>query len=240
MYPNSKDVIEDAVSSDVSSEDQIYANKNNLFMNGRDEIMPANTEGSCDTSSINTIVMHANQKARKVKINMRENNARRFLDHLGKVKSKVFKKRLTLQDYYEHTKPYIAEMAINGGGVPPVINSVNATDSLAQGSTRDFEEDPLVKLEEVEDYKAYPQIREFEKPMQKSARRKNRTKRQDLAISYDDMNRKDNYIFFEIFAFYADNYLEKENKQKTKKIKKVLKRSVSKLSREPIKTTIYP
>jgi hypothetical protein len=201
-------------------------------MNGRDEIMPAKTENGSENSSIDTIVMHANQKARKVKINMRENNARRFLDHLGKVKSKVFKKRLTLQDYYENTKPYIAELVLNNGHAHRANNSVNSTDSLIQGSTKDFEEDPLQKAEEaeLENCRTYPRIREFEKPMKKKTKTKCRTKRDNLAISYDDMNRKDNYIFFEIFAFYADNYLEKENKQKTKKVKQTLKRSVSKLS----------
>lgn len=207
-------------------------------MNGRDEIMPRNTENSSESSSIDAIVMHANQKARKVKINMRENNARRFLDHLGKVKSKVFKKRLTLQDYYENQKPYIAGLVLNRGEAYHAPNSVNATDSLIQGSTKDNEEDQLHKVDEAEfeNCRTYPRIREFEKPMKKAIKKKCKTRRENLAINYDDMNRKDNYIFFEIFAFYADNYLGKESKQKAKRVKKVSKKQISKLSQEPIKT----
>lgn len=86
---HSIDVIGDGVSTDQSSYDRVYTNKNHLMMNERDEIIPdKNNEGS-DVSSIKSILKHTQQKMRKINNTNRENNARRFLKQLDVMKSKL-------------------------------------------------------------------------------------------------------------------------------------------------------
>jgi len=131
------DVIEDGVSSDQSFYDRVYTNKNHLVMNERDEIIPDENREESDASSIKSIVKHANQKSRKIKNTNRENNARRFLKQLDKMKSKVYKKRLTLQDYFEIEKQKIGYAIMVDDIDNSDNNSDGASDSGMHGSTKD-------------------------------------------------------------------------------------------------------
>jgi hypothetical protein len=67
------------------------------------------------------------------------------------------------------------------------------------------------------------------KPKAKKNQKKYRTSRtKELNINYNDVNRKDNFIFFEVLAVYADTYLDKSDKNVANLDQKMSKRRLRK------------
>lgn len=45
----------------------------------------------------------------------------------------------------------------------------------------------------------------------KKSKKGKKGKRKNLDVNYNDLNRKDNYVFFELLSTYANQYLDKKD-----------------------------
>jgi hypothetical protein len=160
--------------------------------------------------------------------------------YLGVPTQSFYKKRLTSQDYLEFEKQKIGYSIIMDDVDSNDTISDRGIDSVMQGSTKDWDENVANRPAEGQQPSAKHQpnekiIKEYEKSfrsvMKKSKKKRSRRSgREDLTICYSDMNRKDNFIFFELFALYTNNYLDDKDRMTKKKVSRLVNRSISKSS----------
>lgn len=95
-----RDVIDNTVSSESNSDDDFgFENRNNLIFGANDEIIAYAHVVDSDATSIGSYSLQPKRVNRKAIANSRENNAKKFLGQLDKMRSKVLTNRLTLKDY---------------------------------------------------------------------------------------------------------------------------------------------
>lgn len=216
---NSNEVVEDIVDSDSSQDEHFYNPNNNLVLAMDDKIIASNHCIDSDASSIASYNVNCKRVTHKNKVNCRENNAKKFLENLDKMCSKVKQKRLTLQDYKENLKISKGNQKrlnqdSNWRSEYSTIKSVTSEDI---GSTKPMDEEFNNKsltlqqkfMFEKQKHVKPQKVKEVSK---KQSRRCKSFRKEDLSINYDDVNRKDNYIFFEVFAVYANNFIEAQDR----------------------------
>mmetsp|Transcript_25096 Transcript_25096/g.27847 ORF Transcript_25096/g.27847 Transcript_25096/m.27847 type:complete len:192 (+) Transcript_25096:272-847(+) len=180
-------------------------------MDMNDEILASNNliEIS-DTSSIASYVMQPRKANYILKAQSREVQAQKYLDKLEKVKTKVVKRKLNLEEYNNQLKG-------DQGFVR--IGQENEFDEQEKDDAEVFEKDSknlkIKKQKSKSKNSVGLNIKEnsvFNKP--KGNKKKNKVKEDGFNVNYQDMNKKDNFVFFELLATYADSYLDKKDVNK--------------------------
>uniref|UniRef100_A0A7S3N3L6 Uncharacterized protein n=1 Tax=Euplotes harpa TaxID=151035 RepID=A0A7S3N3L6_9SPIT len=178
-----------------------------------DEIIAQNYADDNETSSVSSYTMDPRGvRARPVKRD-RSQNARKFLDKLKKARDEVVAKRIANPNKHilrakQSVKASICEKKCE------VDSSTDPNSSLftiKQNEARNlkekfFKEKQMQKLMN----KTKPEFKPcYLNPVAKPKKRK--TNKQ-FEINYEDLDRKDNFIFFEVLATYADAYLKDEER----------------------------
>lgn len=66
-----------------------------------------------------------------------------------------------------------------------------------------------------DDPKIPPRFKAIMNKNVRKQRKPKKSKKADLNVKYNDLERKDNYVFFELLATYADQYLERKEASTT-------------------------
>ena len=224
-------MIDNTVSSESNSDDDFgFENRNNLIFGANDEIIAYAHVVDSDATSIGSYSLQPKRVNRKAIANSRENNAKKFLGQLDKMRSKVLTNRLTLKDY-KNRKRCVGNkelISVNDASTSKNIDSVfddsvKSDDEIQETKTL---EEKFIKEKQRQQNSKNPKIvlkadlSNNNKPKRKRCKTSRKRK---FHIDYDDLNRKDNYIFFEVLAVYANSYLA-EGKKVVKKPKKAFKK----------------
>jgi hypothetical protein len=96
------EAFENSISSDSCTDPNlVYTHKNNLVFGMNDEIVGKDHLIDTSISSLSSYALQAKKVTSKLIKDSRETNAKKFLDRLEKIKSKVIQKRTTLTDYHD-------------------------------------------------------------------------------------------------------------------------------------------
>lgn len=227
-----RDVIDNTVASDSNSDDGFgYENKNNLIFGANDEIIAYAHVVDSDATSIGSYSLQPKRVSRRANANSRENNAKKFLSQLDKMRTKVLSNRLTLKDYKNKQKgaPWNQELiSVNDASTFKNADSifdesVRSDDEVQETKTL---EEKFIKEKQRQQNSKNPKVSLKASPSNdhKPKRKRCKTSRKGkFHIDYEDLNRKDNYIFFEVLAVYANSYLS-EGKKVVRKSKKAAKK----------------
>lgn len=192
-------------------------------MNKNDEILADRNHVDSDTSSLNSYIPRHVQMNRTISGADRARNAKKFLDQFEKVKKKVIKNRTTQVS----VKP--VKKSKNTKRILMDEKSDNDLSTGAEGRSSFNVEDDLCEVKNLKE-KYLKEIRKQRlidgpnmeagsdpklkkaKPAPRVRCAKTTNKKNNLKIDYDDLDRKDNYIFFEVLATYVDTYLDDEQR----------------------------
>ncbi|CAI2374320.1 unnamed protein product [Moneuplotes crassus] len=216
----------ESLSDDEFNYNLVYTNKNNCVIDCHDEIIATNNARDCESLSrdSSTISPH---KARKTKGRNREQNARKFFEKLSKTKSKVVKKKLEMEDYYARLKNSKGFVKIGHQNLKEIDLSSENSSCLTEGddgscmnsqvknknrSKKDPSKD-LFKSGTEKKFQSMERSSSIKKAKVLVGRKPKKIRKKDLKVHYNDLNKKDNYVFFELLATYADQYLD--NKEAT-------------------------
>lgn len=232
-----------SVSSDSCTDPNlVYTHKNNLVFGMNDEIVGKDHLLDTSISSLSSYALQAKKVTSKLMKDSRETNAKKFLDRLEKIKSKVIQKRTTLTDYHDQFRDCNGFVRIDKDLSSELEKSTfkstadswnKSFDSILKNDkqeTKDTEEKITKENKRQNDLAKLSKINNKETiQKEKKLRKKWKTSRKDgFNIDYEDVNRKDNFIFFEMLAIYAGSYLDNSQQDISNLEKKVSKRRLRK------------
>lgn len=211
-------------SEDSIESDKIISTRNNLILNKNDEILAANDIADSDTSSLNSYLPRQIKMNRTTANVNRARNAKKFLDQFEKAKQKVIKNRTAQVNLKpvkksKNTKRMIIEdksendLSTGAEG----RSSFNAEDDLCEAKNlkekylKEIRKQRLMDIPNLEGDSDPKLIKG--KPNNRIRYAKTSNKKKNLNIDYEDLNRKDNYIFFEVLATYVDSYLDDDQRK---------------------------
>jgi len=175
----------------------VYTLRNNLLIDGNDEIIKNINLEKEELSSTSSSRIPPKKVSRKnQKLNNRENNAKRFLTHLEKVKTKVVKKKLNLEDSHSQIRPmrrFIdlekdSQLELDGTSLKSLSSIKTCSDTKNQN---------LKKKNKIigEKFEKDNKIREL--ILRKDSKNNKNSRSCGLKMHYSDLNRKENFVFFE-------------------------------------------
>lgn len=232
------EALEGSLTSNSSTDsDLVHTYKNNLYFGMNDEIIAKGHVLDTSISSVSSYAFQTKRVSNKLIRDSREMNAKKFLDKLDKIKSKVIEKRTTLQDYNEQFKGTKGFVRIDHDLSSELDKStLKSTGSLNVDSESmlNDEKQETQTLEEkfIKETQRHHKAAKLNNENKKDSLQKiKKTKKKcravrpkELNINYNDVNRKDNFIFFEVLAVYADTYLDKFDKNVANLDQKMSKR----------------
>jgi hypothetical protein len=242
LWQDEDEALEGSITSDSSTDsDLVHTYKNNLYFGMNDEILAKGHLLDTSISSISSYALQTKRVSNKLTKDSREMNAKKFLDKLDKVKSKVIEKRTTLQDYHDQFKESKGFVRIDQDISSELDKStLKSTGSLnidsesmlqdEQQETKTLEEKFIKETQRHHKAAGFNKenIKDTKQKVKKNKKKQRTYKNKELNINYNDVNRKDNFIFFEVLAVYADTYLDKSDKNVANLDQKMSKRRLRK------------
>ena len=208
---------------------KLLPTKNNLILNENDEILATNNIQDSDSSSLNSYLPRNRRVGKSQYRTSRANNAKKFLEQVEKAKKEVINKRITQSHWKVNKKTKETKYKIMEDKTENELSTgaegkseINLEDSFWEA--KNLKEKYLKEIRKQKKLNKTNNIPQSDPKLIKAksitrARKLKTTRNKNFNIDYEDLNRKDNFIFFEVLATYADAYLS-EDERNPKNLKK--------------------